>query len=42
MVELVPGTYAVDVGENPNNPFLAENWDGVNQPLPDIFASISG
>ena len=28
MVELVPGTYAVDVGENPNNPFLAENWDG--------------
>ncbi len=28
MVELVPGTHAVDVGENPNNPFLAENWDG--------------
>ena len=29
MVELLPGSHDVNVSENPNNPFLAENWDGV-------------
>ena len=29
MVELLPGSHVVNVSENPNNPFLAENWDGV-------------
>ena len=33
LVKLVPGTYATDVGENPNNPFLAENWDDMKKKL---------
>lgn len=33
LVQLVPGTYATDVGENPNNPFIAENWDEMKKKL---------